>query len=82
MFLSDFSVNHPLEGNGRRFYMTSSEGGASSGTTSSLSSSGNSGNMPRSSSKSAFQRVKLWAANESKTRQVMSEPMERNLVWL
>jgi hypothetical protein len=65
VFLNDFSVNQGPEGNGRRFYMTSSEG--SSGSNNSLSSSGNS-NTLRTPSKSAFQRVKLWAANESKTR--------------
>lgn len=69
VFLSDFSVNHPLEGNGRRFYMTSSEGTTSnSGSNSNLSSPGNGGNTSRTPSRSAFQRVKLWAANESKTR--------------
>ncbi|CAB4007520.1 WD repeat-containing 11, partial [Paramuricea clavata] len=65
VFLNDFSVNQGPEGNGRRFYMTSSEG--SSGSNNSLSSFGNS-NTLRTPSKSAFQRVKLWAANESKTR--------------
>lgn len=64
LFIDEFSINKAPEGNGRRFYLTSSGTASPSSSGTNINTLANRNTAP----KSALARVKLWAAGEPRSR--------------